>query len=502
MLTPNRLILVVLMIALPIMAHSRAKLTPLDGIDYIEQEIIRHPGSSAVYVLDQGEDALIARAWLTDNARYSIDVQYFIWSHDNVGILAMEALLRAAERGVKVRVIIDDLLVETPDKTLLALAKHPNIHIRIYNPKSNVGVPLHTRLLNAASDFRGLNQRMHDKTFIVDSKIGITGGRNMADEYYDYNHQYNFRDRDALLMGYVATAMSNSFNNFWHNQLTVPVEQLFDGIGLMQEHIRVTDEEVQSVYQWLHGYAQLDRNFDPVVRQAIEKLPQHFPVIAEQLVWGDIRFISDDPGKNGKKYSFNGGGRTSRELAMLLRQAQSHVTIQSPYLVLTKEAKALFRELIQRGVKISISTNSMASTDNIQAFSGYKNQRDELLAMGIEIYEFKPWPKNQQLLMKRYEHVKNKNPIFAIHAKTLVVDSQITYIGTFNLDPRSVNLNTEVGVLIYNSKIAQQVEAYIKEDMSADNSWNAATDDPDQYNSLGKKSRILFWGLMPIQPLL
>ena len=153
----------------------------------VDAHIAAHPNQTGAYILDTGEEALLARAWLADHAERSIEVQYFIWSSDNIGILASEALLRAAERGVKVRVIVDDLLVDAPDKSLLALAKHPDVEIRIYNPRHRVGTPLHARVLNVATDFRGVNQRMHDKTFIVDGKVAITGGRNMADEYFDYD---------------------------------------------------------------------------------------------------------------------------------------------------------------------------------------------------------------------------------------------------------------------------------------------------------------------------
>lgn len=182
-------------------------------------------------MLDKGEEALLARAWLADHAQNSIEVQYFIWSTDNIGILASESLLRAADRGVKVRVIVDDLLIDAPDKSLLALAKHPNIDIRIYNPQHSVGTPFHKRLLNIAVNFRGVNQRMHDKTFIVDGKIAITGGRNMAAEYFDYNHEYNFRDRDALLLGNVVKSMETSFNKFWDHPLSAPVEELYEYKG-------------------------------------------------------------------------------------------------------------------------------------------------------------------------------------------------------------------------------------------------------------------------------
>jgi len=187
---------------------------------FIDAQIAAHAGKSVVYVLETGEEALLARAWLADHARESIDVQYFIWSTDNIGILAAEALLRAAERGVRVRVIVDNLLIDAPDKSLLALALHPSIDVRIYKPRTWVGVPLLKRLLNALTDFRGVNQRMHDKTLVVDGKVAITGGRNMAAEYFDYNHEYNFRDRDALLLGEAVRPMQVSFERFWNSELT------------------------------------------------------------------------------------------------------------------------------------------------------------------------------------------------------------------------------------------------------------------------------------------
>jgi putative cardiolipin synthase len=203
-------------------------------LSFVDAQIAAHSNQSGIYVLDTGEEALPARAWLADHAQKTIEVQYFIWSTDNIGILASEALLRAADRGVKVRVIVDDLLVDAPDKSLLALAKHPNIEIRIYNPQHSVGTPFHKRLVNIAVNFRGINQRMHDKAFMVDGKLAITGGRNMAAEYFDYNTEYNFRDRDALLLGSVVEDMRTSFNKFWASPLSAPVEELYDGLGLIQ----------------------------------------------------------------------------------------------------------------------------------------------------------------------------------------------------------------------------------------------------------------------------
>lgn len=482
--------------------NSVSSATDNNFYQQIKTQAERKKPSSGVLILEKGEDALLTRAWLADQARKSIEVQYFIWSTDNIGILATEALLRAANRGVSVRVIVDDLLIDAPDKTLLALTKHPNIQIKIYNPKHKVGTPIQKRILNLLTNFKGFNQRMHDKTFIVDSFVAITGGRNMAEEYFDYNHDYNFRDRDVLLIGQAATGIQKSFNKFWNHEISFNVEDLFDGFGILQKNVSVNDTEIQEIYQTLHEYASSPENYEPLVRQTIENITTNLPKLSKDIVWTDVSIISDDPGKNDVSFNLGGGGKSTKALTALLNSAKREVIIQSPYLVLTKEAKALFNTLIKRGITISISTNSMESTDNIQAFSGYKNQRQQLLNMGIKIFEYKAFPEIQKTVMQRYDRVNQDPPIFTVHAKTLVIDSEKVFIGTFNLDPRSVNLNTEVGAVIINNKIATNVRHSIMQDMSPDNSWNPSTDNPDGRNSLLKRSRVLFWQLMPIKPLL
>jgi putative cardiolipin synthase len=471
-------------------------------MEFVDEQIAAHAGQSAAYVLETGEEALLARAWLADNARQTIEVQYFIWSTDNIGILAAEALLRAADRGVRVRVIVDDLLIDAPDKSLLALARHPNIDIRIYNPTTSVGVPFHKRVLNVLGDFRGVNQRMHDKTVVVDGKVAITGGRNMAAEYYDYKHDYNFRDRDALLLGEVVKAMQASFENFWASELSVKVEELYGGIGLVRKNVRVGDDEIKQIYRELHAYANSPENFAPEVRAAVEAAPTAFARLTQQMVWGKVEFISDRPGKNDNRVRLGGGGLTAAALARLVEGARERIVIQSPYLVLSDKAMAFFRQVKARGVRVRVNTNSLASTDNLPAFSGYRNQRGELLEMGLEIFEYKPDPEVQRRLMQRSAAAKDKPPVFALHAKTMVVDSRTVYIGTFNFDPRSENLNTEVGVIIHNVALARAVEAAIEIDMQPGNSWNAASDRPDRHVPFAKRSKVRLLQLLPIKPLL
>lgn len=475
-----------------------------NDIDYgfFKQLIADKSPKTGVYVLEKGEESLISRAWLADNAKETIEVQYFIWSSDNIGILAAEALLRAANRGVKVRVIVDDLLIDAPDESLLALAKHPNVYIKIYNPKHSVGTPLHKRLWNMLTSFRSFNQRMHDKTFIIDGIAAITGGRNMADEYYDFDHQFNFRDRDVLLLGKAVADMKESFERFWRNPVSVSVEQLYDGVGVMRNDIDADNKQVRAIYRDLHRYANNKTNFAQEVRKAIKNIPTYFPKLIEEIEWGKVEIINDLPGKNASNFSLTGGGLSTEALAKLIRSAEKSVLIQSPYLVLTDEAKALFSELIEKGVNIKISTNSLSSTDNLPAFSGYKSQRNELLGLGVEIYEYKSTPKIQETLMDRYSPEQSKAPIFTLHAKSMVIDEKITYIGTFNLDPRSINLNTETGAIIYSEKIAKQVTQQIHIDMLPENSWDASSDNPDKHNSLWKRSKTFFWQLTPIEPLL
>jgi len=470
----------------------------------VDNEIAAHPGQSGAYVLDTGEEALISRAWLAEHASRSIDVQYFIWSTDNIGLLAAEALLRAAGRGVKVRVIVDDFMIDAPDRWLLALARHPGIEIRIYNPKSSVGVSFSRRWWNAATDLRGVNQRMHDKTFIVDGAVAITGGRNVAAEYYDYHHEYNFRDRDVLLAGVVVGAMLESFERFWHSDLSVPVARLYEGVA---EASGEPDAQLRALWDQLHAYARADENFAPEVRAAIAGAASSFERLARDAAWGRVDFLCDLPGKNEGTSGLGGGGRSTQALAELVESARESIDIQSPYLVLSDEALALVGRAIARGVKIRVNTNSLASTDNLQAFAGYRNQRSRLLAMGLEIFEYRPDAKGPReararALVAGLPAGAAPDPVFGLHAKTMVVDSKVAFIGTFNLDPRSENLNTEVGVVIHNEALSARVGREIEIDMSEGNSWNAATDDPDRFVPLGKRGNVMLWQLLPIRPLL
>lgn len=458
---------------------------------------LQNPDKSAVYILEKGEESLLARAWLAESAVESIDIQYFIWSTDNIGTLASEGLLNAANRGVRVRVIVDDLLIDAEPETLLSLDAHPNIQIKIYNPLHSVGTGLMSQLWNLITDFRGANQRMHDKVVIFDQVAAITGGRNMADEYYDYDHRYNFRDRDVLVAGSVIPRVQQSFDAFWQSPLSVSLSQL-----LAEEKSQLTEERVRFYFDWLHQYAENPENYAPEVRDAVTDMGRRFEHIVSTMRWTTVNYISDIPGKNPQTSDLGGGGDSTDSLVRLLSEAKQQVLIESPYLVMPEGGFELFSELVAKGVEVSIVTNSLASTDNLQAYSGYMKQKQRLLDLGLHIYEFKPKPEIYRQLIDRHEQLDKDVPIFALHAKSMVIDNRITYVGTFNFDPRSANLNTEVGVVIDDAQIAQQVGEAILRDMAPENSWVAGDSNEQQNVGLIKRMKVFFWGLLPLEPIL
>lgn len=434
-----------------------------DQLKGLEQKL---DSSTGTYLLEHGQDAMIARAWLCEYAEKSIDVQYFIFSADNIGLIGSDLLLRAAERGVKVRILVDDIVVNASPEELLALNEHPNLTIKIYNPNANIGKTLVGKLYSAATDFKNFNQRMHNKTFTVDNKVVITGGRNIADEYFDYDHEYNFRDRDVLLLGKGTTPINTSFEEFWNSKLSIEVNQVVN-----EQDYDVNTEEK---YAYLHQYACNPENFQPAIRKRIKEIPFLFKNLLQQnkIEWvKDFRFVSDVPGKNNSS-SLNGGGRTTDTLVGLIQKAKKSITIQTPYLITTEQSRSLLKDAVDRGVKVKILTNSLGSTDALEAFNGYQRDRTELLNTGVEIYEFKPNPAIRKEVLNTELHPDSSNtPIFGLHAKSMVIDEEIAVIGTFNFDPRSSNLNTECLSIIYSQPVAFQLKRTMEKEFQEENAW-------------------------------
>ena len=448
---------------------------------------------TGVFVLEHGDISMTSRAWIAQSAEKSIDIQYFIFSPDKVGLIAIDYLLRAADRGVKVRMIVDDFMVEADAEELLAYNAHPNFEIKIYNPTANIGKNIPEKLLSAGKDFKGFNQRMHNKTFIVDGKVVITGGRNIADEYFDYNRTYNFRDRDVLLVGGKVKMVQGYFNLFWNSDLSVSIHDIAD--------FEKFDIDTAEQYHYLHQFACDPENFWPEIREKIRLMPLEFKRIYDEgkFIWVDeVDFISDVPGKNEEK-NLGGSGITTESLIKLIRTAQNSITIQTPYLITTELGLGLFKETTDRGVTVKILTNSLSSTDNLEAFSGYRRVRKNLLDMGVKIYEFKPDAKIRfDIMTSALQREINYQPLFGLHAKSMAIDDKISVIGTFNLDPRSANLNTECVTVVYDSAITTKMRAAMDVDMLPENAWRTTMEfNPDGEAGWYRNLKVWLRGFVP-----
>ena len=449
---------------------------------------------TGVYVLEDGGGSLVTRAWLCEYAEKTIDIQYFIFSTDNVGLIACDYLVRAADRGVKVRILVDDIMVDADIEDILKLDAHENIEIKVYNPGVNLGKNIFSKLKKITTDFRSANQRMHNKTFTVDGKVVITGGRNVADEYFDYDHEYNFRDRDVLLIGKVAEDVNTSFTKFWHSTYSVFAKDISKSQELLLPDT--------SAFETLHQYACDTFNFWPQIRSKIDNFHRTISEIKASggLIWVDsVYFVSDMPGKNDGSKGLEGGGVSTSALIELVKNAKSSIDIQSPYLITTKVAQDLFKQAVDRGVKIRILTNSLASTDNVEAFSSYQKSRKDLLKTGIRIFEFRPDAAEQMKIMTgALQATLDHKPIFGLHAKSMVIDGNVTVIGTFNLDPRSANLNTECISIIHSNDIARGVLNGMNEEFNPENSWETTMKfNPDSEVSRFKRAKTWTRRILP-----
>ena len=441
--------------------------------------------TSGAFVLEDGDGSMIARAWLTAHAMRNIDIQYFIFSVDNIGLIACDYLVRAADRGVKVRILVDDIMMDADAEDIMIMDAHPNIEIKIYNPGINIGKNLFQKLTKVVTDFRGINQRMHNKIFMADDKTVITGGRNIADEYFDYDHAYNFRDRDIFLLGRICTPVKKSFESFWSHPLSVPVNEILTDDYNITYHTKIYDK--------LHQYACDTTNYWPQIRKRIANIPEIFQsiVLEGDMTWSDsITYISDDPGKNDGTQGLSGSGKTTEALIALVKGAKKTIDIQSPYLVTTVESRKLFADAVARGVKVRILTNSLASTDNLEAFSGYQRDRKLLLKTGVKIFEFRPDAACRKRLMTGALREKpDFQPVFGLHAKSMTLDGQTTVIGTFNLDPRSTHLNTECMVVIHDQRLTQKVNLRFEDEFKPENSWATTPAwNPDHLVDLKKRA--------------
>lgn len=468
-------------------------------------------------ILDRGPDALLARINLLRSARRSIELQTYIFDEDDAGHLVLDELLAAARRGVQVRVLIDQLAALENVDTLAALsAQHANFELRVYNPlfgSARLSYPQY--LLAATCCWRRLNQRMHSKLLLVDGAVGITGGRNYQNDYYDWDPQYNFRDRDVLVAGPAAREMAANFEAFWTAPRSVPAERLNDvGRRLLR---RGVPELPHPQYVQPQRAAAMSRDADDteLVRQRL---------VAPALPVGPVRYLADLPQKH-RGAPDDGGVPAGDGLRGLIEGARSEVLLQTPYLVLSQPAQRMFRAMHQRrpAPRVVVSTNSLAATDAFIVYAlSHKYKRRYLREFGFNIYEYKPFPTdapidlaatgapmpaaraapsplNRRSVVRaprrpplarehgatRYLGSGANAPVplrhagvrIGLHAKSLVVDERVGVVGTHNFDPRGDRYNTESAVVVEDAAFARALAASIRRDIAPANSWTIAPRD-------------------------
>lgn len=489
-------------------------------------------------ILDHAPDALLVRVHLIRSAQKSIALQTYIFDEDDSAQLIMDELEAAAFRGVKVRILIDQLAAMRKVETLAALASlHTNLELRVYNPvfdRARFSAPMYA--VAALCCLRKLNRRMHNKLLVVDDVVGITGGRNYQDDYYDWGEDYNFRDRDLLLAGPVVHEMTASFDAFWASKRSIPAEQLGDVARYLHQHGPPPAPH--------HPYRRPER-----VRALLAEVDDadilQARFVQPALKVRHVSFIADLPIKHRRdnKVAVNASlpeGFASRKLMALIRDAQHEVLLQTPYLVLSKPAQQLFRDLHQRDAapRVRVSTNSLAATDAFIAYAmSYKYKRRYLRDFGFEIHEFKPFPADAPLelgeiganLLQDADaahtaeqpmtnapasarsvqqtrrtrrlaarglrddpiseagrpspfassgglpvRLKSAGMRMGLHAKSMVIDARIGVVGSHNFDPRGDDLNTEGAVVIDDPAFAQALAKSILHDMAPENAWTIA----------------------------
>jgi putative cardiolipin synthase len=402
-----------------------------------------HPGLSGVHKFPEPHDAFAARVLLAAAAEKSLDVQYYIWNGDEVGTLLFEALWKAAERGVRVRLLLDDANTGGLDSTLAALGANPNIELRLYNPFTYRG----SRGFGYLTDFTRLNRRMHNKSFTADNLVSVVGGRNIANEYFGAGSGINFADIDVLVVGSVVQEVSKEFDLYWNSASAYPAAGFVGAAGA-------------------DGAANLQAKFaatrdDPVAVDYI-KAVREATLIAELLnrqlaiEWTTAQVMHDDPAK-----TLDTSERTDvllfPELMRKLGRPEKSFDIVSPYFVPGDEGTAMLAEQARRGVKVRVLTNSLAASDESIVHAGYMKRRRDLLLAGVALFELKPMANDESLKVQgRFGSGK----VAGLHAKTYAVDRARIFVGSFNFDQRSARLNTEMGIVIDSPVLAGQLGAF------------------------------------------
>ncbi len=423
----------------------------------------REVAESGFLLLDRGHQAMAWRLWMAETAQRTIDAQYFLWKDDRAGRLFIGALLDAADRGVRVRVLIDDSMTESDPQYLAKFGSHPNVEVRLYRPFGPKFKSFVFRWIDFVADFRLLNRRMHNKLYIADNNLVISGGRNIGEDYFEYSAPNVFRSRDLLGVGKIADDSSTAFDLFWNSEWTVPIEMVTEPVP--------SAKDGQAFKQALDAAAGDPANYPPGYDR-VGNVDQARERLAQELMWGSCRLVFDTvPGENGEpKVPKNEADQVGKALRQLVDQSTQEVIVESAYLILTPETMEHMRQLKKRGLQLRYLTNSLAANNHTTAFVGYRKQRKQQIEALSELYEYRPDAVSQTRL---FHELAPGQPVphFGLHAKTSVFDRSKVFVGSFNLDPRSQNLNTEIGILVDSPELGAAVADSILADMAPGNAW-------------------------------
>jgi putative cardiolipin synthase len=418
----------------------------------------KHPGLSGFSIIRQGGPAFMARLAMADLAEKTLDGQYYIWDGDTTGLILADHLLRAADRGVRVRLLIDDhYMSESRDNNIAALDVHPNIEIRFFNPVRN----RRWRMLSMLAEFGRVNHRMHNKLFVMDNAVGIVGGRNIADVYFGVQEDHNYRDLDVMNAGPIVNEISASFDLFWNSEWALPVA------AVVKE--RATEEDLRDLRKRLEEKLTA-KGYPYPIHEQHAGLRERLVQIRDSFIWAPGKVFVEQP----SRVEANAENVIALALRERASQVEHELSIESPYFVLGDATMERVRQLTARGVKVRVLTNSAASHDVMPALAGYVNTRKKLLNAGVELYELRP-----DSNMERIWSVLAGQSQAALHAKSLVFDRKSVFIGSFNLDPRSTALNTEIGVMIDSPEIAAQVGELMDEGVAPGSAFHVTLDKND-----------------------
>ena len=441
-----------------------------------------HDQNSGFLLLDHGRDALSWRLILADSAAKSIDAQYFLWKNDAVGKIIMQRLMKAADRGVRVRVLVDDSMTESDPMYLALFGAHSNIEVRLYKPFGPKRKSL-LRWVDYLAQMKTIDRRMHNKLYLVDGSMEIIGGRNIGNEYFDYPGKFVFRSRDLLALGPVVANSGAAFDIYWNSNWAVPIEQVVSSLP--------TADESDANKRSLEVFAADAANYPAGFYDNPKKIETEMAWLKNSMNWGSGRLLVDEiPSTDGKQQSTVNFNKTGESIGRAAAQATRELLIQSAYLILQDGGAQELLSLIEKGVKVKYATNSMAANNHLSAFVAYRKQRKKMLMGGAELYEMRPDAEEERALFTAEELAEHKT-FFGLHAKTMVFDRKVVFVGSFNLDPRSVDLNTEMGLLVESESLGQSVAESIEKDIGPGNSWQVILKDDGQLEWVTSKDGVV-----------